>query len=1284
MHGVAIDGKRHLGDGARMNRLPGLILLLIALFSGTFATAQVARDTTIEVSATVQESPPKITLSWVAASYPVTLQKLFRKAKGAPAWTDIATLAISDTSYVDSAVAVGVSYEYFVFRISSTTDPGSAAGYVNAGIRIPLVAARGRVILLVDATMAAPLATELTRFAEDLVGDGWTVLRQDVPRTGTVAATKTIIQTLYNADPANTRSLILFGHIPVPYSGDLNPDGHPEHRGAWAADVYYGEMNGTWTDSTVNNPNGSRTETQNIPGDGKFDQSGLPSSVELEVGRIDLANLPDASAGASETELLRQYLNRDHAFRHKAGNYSNVVRRGLITDAFGFFGGEAFAASGWRNFTSFFGSAAGAIVQQPWLSTLENDSYLWAYGCGSGSYGGAAFVAGTHDYGMTRSLSVFNMLFGSYFGDWDIRNSFLRAPLAGRPDSLGLASMWAGRPHWHLYHMALGETLGYGARTTQNNAGFATGGYVLNVAGRGVHIALMGDPTLRLHPVLPVTNLVVDSSSGMPSLTWTASADSNIEGYTVLRAGSAAGPFDSIGGALVAGTSFVDRTGTPGQSYNYQVRAVKLETSASGTYLNNSQGVFDSGSFAGPVNREIQVTGNNRPIPSGDTLAGIATGTDFGSAEAGVQTVTHTFTIANDGTGLLSLTGSPVVQMSGPGAGDFSVTAQPANSIAGSGSVTFQIVFTPTVVGARSATVSIANDDSDEGSYQFAIAGTGLTQSPEISLSPASIASTLAPNASTTVPVTIGNTGAGALHHTIANSQSAYSFRDSNSFGGPGYAWIEIGPTGTEVAGFNNPDDAMSAAIPIGFSFPLFDANFTSLYVCTNGFITFNNANPLFFGTSLPSIEAPGNIIAAFWNDLILDGSSHIYTQQIGDLFVIQYENIPRFGVPTARATFEIVLRQTGEIYFQYKQVPAAITDYAVGIQDAKRTEGLQVAFDTAYAQAQMAVRILPSGFHSWLGSSANGGAVAPGGSQGFNAMLNSTGLSPGYYFAQLNVVSDDADESRLSVPVQLTVSGPEVETLGNGLGIASGDTSPAVIDGTDLGMAAIAGGSVARTFTIRNSGSDPLTLSAAGVTGSGFSVTTPPAASVAALGSTTLVVTFAPTVAGAANGTVTFTTNDTTEGSYAFAVSGLALSPAESWRLSHFGGIANTGNAADTADPDGDGLRNTLEYAFSLDPQLPNLAGIPTARVNMSGYLEIQFTRNTGNTDLTYTVQASSNLVTWTPIASSAAGAATAASGAHSVSESGGGTIKTVTVEDSQPMSAGNARFLRVSVTRN
>jgi hypothetical protein len=43
---------------------------------------------------------------------------------------------------------------------------------------------------------------------------------------------------------------VLIGNVPVPYSGDLNPDGHSDHDGAWPTDTYYAEMNGTWTDAS--------------------------------------------------------------------------------------------------------------------------------------------------------------------------------------------------------------------------------------------------------------------------------------------------------------------------------------------------------------------------------------------------------------------------------------------------------------------------------------------------------------------------------------------------------------------------------------------------------------------------------------------------------------------------------------------------------------------------------------------------------------------------------------------------------------------------------------------------------------------------------------------------------------------------------------------------------------------------------------------------------------------------------------------------------------------------
>ena len=46
---------------------------------------------------------------------------------------------------------------------------------------------------------------------------------------------------------------------------------------------------------------------------------------------------------------------------------------------------------------------------------------------------------------------------------------------------------------------------------------------------------------------------------------------------------------------------------------------------------------------------------------------------------------------------------------------------------------------------------------------------------------------------------------------------------------------------------------------------------------------------------------------------------------------------------------------------------------------------------------------------------------------------------------------------------------------------------------------------------------------------------------------------------------------------------------PLELWRLAHFGTVSNTGSAADSADPDGDGATNLQEYAAGTDPTDPN-----------------------------------------------------------------------------------------------
>ncbi|MCC7065413.1 MAG: hypothetical protein IT456_21575 [Planctomycetes bacterium] len=539
--------------------------------------AQTPQQASIAVTAVASSS--LLVFSWpldaTATGYTVS-----RRQSGTAAWGTAQSIAGGGAAvtWTDTLVTPGVRYEYWFRKTGGT----AAQGIVTAAIDAPVTENRGKIVLLVDATKVAALGTRLDRLEQDLVGDGWSVLRHDVQPTATVVSVKALILADNAAYPGQLKSVFLLGHVPVPYSGVINPDGHPDHSGAWPADVFYGELNGNWTDVSVNTTTASRAENRNVPGDGKYDQSGLPSDVDLAVGRVDLANMP--SFAQSEDVLLQQYLDKDHDYRHKV---LVADQRAVIDDNFGYFGGEAFAASGWRNFTSLVGAAN--IVAADYFTTLNTTSgngYVWAYGCGGGSYQSAGGIGSTADFALSNNRSVFSMLFGSYFGDWDSTDNFLRAPLCS---GWTLSCVWAGRPHWSFHPMVLGETLGACARLSQNDT--AAGGF----GGRMVHVALMGDPTLRQHIIAPPSAVNVVDLWPQASVQWSASADA-VAGYYVYRAASPQGPFVRITPTAIVGTQFLDAAPLAGSS-TYMVRALRHETTLTGSYWNLSQGAFTTQSL---------------------------------------------------------------------------------------------------------------------------------------------------------------------------------------------------------------------------------------------------------------------------------------------------------------------------------------------------------------------------------------------------------------------------------------------------------------------------------------------------------------------------------------------------------------------------------------------------------------------------------------------------------------------------------------------------------------
>ena len=473
------------------------------------------------------------------------------------------------SSWTDTDALPGEVWEY---KISRSGD-GSATGYITAAFEAELVDDRGEAVLIIDSAIEPGLSAELAQLRWDLVGDGWTLSEHIVDSNDAPEEIRAILQ-----EENNPKAVILIGHVPVPYSGEIYPDGHSNHQGAWPADTYYADLNGIWTDQSVNNTSASREANHNTPGDGRFDQSAIPSNLELQVGRIDMVNLP--TFAEDELTLLKRYFRKNHAWRHGEVEAEHAV---VIDDGFGVYAPGSF--TGWL-----LSPVVGrdALIADDFLSTLTVAPYLFGYGSGAGTYSSASGVATTSDFASQPTLGVFLMIFGSYHGDWDSEDNLLRASIAGEGNAI--SSVWGGRPAHQHHALGSGQTIGFAVKNTQNSYESISN---MDFAARGIHTALLGDPTLHAFPVSPAQSLSASSADdyGSVLLTWSPSSDPDILGYHIYRSSEAMGPYDRITAAPVSDTIFTDELPAEG-SWWWMLRGVKLETTPSGAFYNASQGIF--------------------------------------------------------------------------------------------------------------------------------------------------------------------------------------------------------------------------------------------------------------------------------------------------------------------------------------------------------------------------------------------------------------------------------------------------------------------------------------------------------------------------------------------------------------------------------------------------------------------------------------------------------------------------------------------------------------------
>ncbi len=162
------------------------------------------------------------------------------------------------------------------------------------------------------------------------------------------------------------------------------------------------------------------------------------------------------------------------------------------------------------------------------------------------------------------------------------------------------------------------------------------------------------------------------------------------------------------------------------------------------------------------------------------------------------------------------------------------------------------------------------------------------------------------------------------------------------------YNWKD--PAGALPISFSGSDDGFAGPIDIGFVFPFYENAYSQMYISTNGYISFFDLEGISGDSKskpIPNDIAPNNFISPFWSDLVVGGaynSGEVSTIQgsdgNGQFLQINFVNISKLSSVSDLLTFQVILYQNGDIWFQYNSLVGDLSA-AIGLEDGDGLVGL-------------------------------------------------------------------------------------------------------------------------------------------------------------------------------------------------------------------------------------------------------------------------------------------------------------------------------------------------------
>ncbi|WP_328807592.1 S8 family serine peptidase [Nonomuraea antri] len=215
---------------------------------------------------------------------------------------------------------------------------------------------------------------------------------------------------------------------------------------------------------------------------------------------------------------------------------------------------------------------------------------------------------------------------------------------------------------------------------------------------------------------------------------------------------------------------------------------------------------------------------------------------------------------------------------------------------------------------------------------------------------------------------------------------------------------------GAEKLALTGDDEALQVTLP--FPMPFYGSGQSRAWISTNGFLSFAT-DEIVTGsnTKLPATGTPNHAIYPYWDDLVVDTESGIYTAVLGQApnrrYVVEWRNVTFYSAKDQRLSFSAVLGEDGSISFRYKDIESERdqgSSATIGVENAAGTDALMYSYDEPALSTGQSLAITPSrhGLVGGVVTDANDGKPLAGASVKIGDLPALTTGQDGAFFGQV------------------------------------------------------------------------------------------------------------------------------------------------------------------------------------------------------------------------------------------------------------------------------------------